>query len=138
LRQYGLLLRYRAKSANYAGVNSKKGIKMRFILGVLLILIMNYSFASGWATKDNSGKIASVNVEGGLVKVFYTANDLSDPDGCGNKDTFILKDDTKNGDRQYSAILASHMSQRPIKVYVSGCYTGWNQTWPKIHAIFAQ
>ncbi len=109
----------------------------RFCL-IILFTFHSYSFAAGWATHNGSAKITSVSVESGFVKVLYTSTDGVNPDGCDNDGTFLLKDDTKNGDRQYAAILAAQASQRPIKIYVLGCMNAWNQTWPKLHSIFVE
>jgi hypothetical protein len=107
---------------------------------VLLILVVFFvsiqASASGWLTANSSAEIEFVNIENGLVKIKYTATDMADPDNCGNIGYAILLDDTKNGDRQYAALLAGHMGKKTIRLYGAGCYTGWNQTWPKIHAVF--
>jgi hypothetical protein len=105
---------------------------------IILFMFHSYGFAAGWATNNGTAKITSVSIETGFVKVLYSATDSSNPDTCDNDGLFILKDDTKNGDRQYAAILAAQASQRPVRIYVVGCFNVWNQTWPKLHAFFIE
>ena len=110
-------------------------MKQVLIFITLLSLAMHIS-AAGWLTSNSSAVINHINIEGGLVRIKYTATDIADPDKCGNEGAAILLDDTKNGDRQYAALLAAHMSGKAIRLYGNGCFTGWDQTWPKIHAVF--
>ena len=109
---------------------------MKVFLFLILCAVQSIAYAAGWASGGGTAVITTISIEGGLVKVAYTAADTADPDQCGNQGVFILQDDSKNGDRQYSAILSARMSEKPIRIYVSGCYSGWGQTWPKLWSIF--
>ncbi|TRY33402.1 hypothetical protein [Aliiglaciecola sp. M165] len=109
---------------------------MKFVL-LLLTMCSSYSMASGWLTNDGSAIITSISSENGVVTVRFNANDIADPDQCEQANAFVLVDDTKNGDRQFSILLAAKSSKTPIKVYVNGCYEGWGQKWPRLWSVIS-
>jgi hypothetical protein len=111
----------------------------RRIIIIIGFCLMSFGVqANGWLTKNSSARITSINIENDIVKIAYTATDIGNPDGCGNEGFAMLQDETKQGDRKYAALLAAHMSNKPIKLYAYGCYTGWGQTWQKIGSVFIE
>ncbi len=103
-----------------------------------LIFLSPLSFAGGWVTADGSGKVTSLSSENGIVTIRFTANDNLDPENCGQPGKAVLIDDTKNGDRQFSILLASKMSGKNIKMYVNGCYEGWGKKWSKVWMVMVE
>lgn len=105
---------------------------------ILIIALTFISFgieANGWLTNNGSARITKISIENDVVRIDYTADDIQDPDGCGNKGVAMIQDETKLGDRQFSVLLAAHMSNKPIRLYGYDCYTGWGQKWPKIGSV---
>lgn len=101
-----------------------------------MCLITCSANASGWLTSNGSGRITWLNAEGGIVRVTITATDLQNPDSCAvTTGTVIMQDDTKNGDRQYAALLSAFIAERPIKIWINGCYSGWGTTFPKLYSV---
>lgn len=94
------------------------------------------ALADGWATSNGSGRITNISAESGVVRVWYTATDASNPDSCANTGVVVLNDDSKNGDRQYAALLAAHAAEKSVSFYVAGCFSGWGTTWPKMASVF--
>ena len=110
--------------------------KAMFLAATAFCLFWQPSFADGWATSNGSAHITTIDVESGVVRVWYSATDDGNPDACANTGVFILADDTKNGDRQYAALLAAHAANKAISLWVSGCWAGWGSTWPKLASLF--
>jgi len=108
---------------------------LKYILSILLLLPFCAN-ASGWATEN--ARISALQIEGGIVKVSFDATDSKDPDGCKNLNVVILENETTTGERQFSALLAAQMADRPVKIWVSGCVARWNQDWPKVVTIIIQ
>ncbi len=108
---------------------------LRKIVLILVTLFPVSVLASGWATENGSAQITSLQIEGGIVKVNFTATDSNDPDRCGNSGAVILQDDSKNGDRQYSALMAAKISKTPIRIWVSGCIDRWSTSFPKLWSV---
>lgn len=106
------------------------------ILAISLVLFPLTSSASGWVTSNKSGRISFINPEGGVVRIHVTANDIRNPDQCGNASTVMLKGDSKNTDRQYALLLAAFMAKKPVKLWVSGCENGWGTTYPRLTAVY--
>lgn len=94
------------------------------------------ALGDGWATNNSSARITTINVESGVVRVWYSATDTRNPDSCANTGVFILADDTKNGDRQYAALLSAHAANKGINLWVSGCWSGWGSSWPRLASLF--
>lgn len=104
-----------------------------------LLVLSQASIAGGWITKDGTGKITSISSENGVVIVGYTADDGNlDPETCSQPGHAVLVDDTKNGDRQFSILLAAKMSGKPVKMYASECYFGWGRKWSKIWMVLVE
>lgn len=98
------------------------------------LFIVASANAGGWASQN--AIIEFINIESNIVRIKFKADDEADPDECGETGYIILSDDTTNGDRQYSALLAAQMAQKPTKLYVNGCFEKWNTSYPKLHAVF--
>jgi hypothetical protein len=91
---------------------------VRKILFLVVMLFSCSAYCGGWLTQE--GIIGSVNVEGGRIRITYSANDLADPDNCGKSDVAILMDDTKTGDRQFALLLAAKMADKKSDSMVAG------------------
>lgn len=115
-------------------------VTVRFIWWIAtmatLFVFNGTALGDGWATSNGTGRITSISPEGGIVRIWFTATDTSNPDGCGNSGVVVLNDETKNGDRQYAALLAAHVAGKPISFFVAGCWSGWGSTWPKMYSVF--
>ena len=111
---------------------------MRLIMFFFLVTVSTKSFSSGWLISEGWAKISTINVESGLVRITYTAEASLDPDACGVKGVAFIQDDTTNGDRQFSILLAAKMAQKDIRLYGNGCISGWGKQWPKVHAVFVR
>lgn len=102
----------------------------------IVLLFPLFANASGWATEN--ARISALQIEGGIVKVSFDATDSKDPDSCKNLNAVILESETTTGERQFSALLAAQMADRPVKIWVSGCVARWNKDWPKVTSVIVQ
>lgn len=110
-------------------------MKLEFILFTAL-LFSTSAYSGGWVTQD--GVITLAKVENGVALFVIEASDLAYPDGCDNTGgAVVLQDDTKNGDRQYALLLAAYTAGNSVRIYSSGCYTGWGSNYPKVYAAFS-
>lgn len=107
---------------------------LRFIFLTAILSVSASSNAGGQATQN--GTIEFLKIESNLVTIKIQAEDQADPDDCGTVGSVMLSDDTTNGDRQYSALIAAQMAQKPIKLYVSGCIEKSGISYPKLWAVF--
>lgn len=108
-----------------------------WITAALVFLVFSRAaLADGWETSNGSGRITSMSAESGVVRIWYPATDASNPDSCANTGVLVLYDDSKNGDRQYAALLAAHAAGKSVSFWVSGCYSGWGTTWPRMASVF--
>ncbi len=110
---------------------------MKFLLLLLLftVALSNALLANGWLTSDGSATITRLQAEGGLFVVDFAAQDKSNPDNCAQSNVAIVDDQTVNGDRLVSLLMAAHMAEKNIKLYATGCVSAWGSTYPKIHAV---
>ncbi|WP_038002951.1 hypothetical protein [Teredinibacter turnerae] len=110
---------------------------MKKLMFLMLIMISINSLASGWITKDLTGKITYVNAERfDLVRIGFTADDRANPDECGSAGAVILKTDSNSAEKQYSLLLAAFMADKPIKLYGSGCISAWGSSFPELSAVY--
>jgi len=86
-----------------------------------------------WAGTLSTGKIIHLEFYNGHTGVLVRQPEMIDPDQCGRKDLFILPQDHPFFREVYSLLLAAHMSDQPISLYVEGCVQGL----PAIKNIFS-
>ncbi len=108
----------------------------RSLIGAAFLVVCTLSHAGSWITADNTAKITQIQHEGGIVKVTFSSVDkVQSTDGCIVQGQAVLQDDTKNGDRQYAALLTAYSSGKTVMMFGSGCWGGWNTTFPKIYSV---
>jgi hypothetical protein len=107
----------------------------KVFLSLLIRSTIQFAHANGWVTEDGSAVIQSINIEGGRVRVWYTASNIKDPDACENNGAVILDNNEKNGDRHYAAILAAYASGKSVKFYTTGCFSAWGKKWPILYSM---
>ena len=108
-------------------------MKFKWLVSVAALAISSNVFAGGWYTTD--GVVEQINVESGLVSIRLSAADIKYHDGCDETNEVVIQDDTKNGDRQVSILLAAHMSGKKVNIYTSGCVFNWGKKYPKVFAV---
>jgi hypothetical protein len=60
----------------------------------------------------------------GHTGVLVKNSKLSDPDGCGRSDYFILPDTHSHFNESYSLLLAAYMANKKVAFTVSECHQG--------------
>ncbi|HNG58847.1 MAG TPA: hypothetical protein PKZ52_03410 [Cellvibrionaceae bacterium] len=109
----------------------------KILLG-LVFFVASTAHAGSWITSDGTAKITKIQTEGGLTVVWFDSIDRwVSADGCTVQGKAILQDDTKNGDRQYAALLAAFATGKPIMMFGSGCVSAWGTTFPKIWSVIS-
>lgn len=104
----------------------------------LFACIQANAAVNDWITLDGSAKITGIQIEGGIVMVDFSATDQSRIDGCAVQGRAVLIDESKNGDRQFAALMAAYMAGKSVIMFGSGCWGGWNTTFPKIYMVKPQ
>jgi hypothetical protein len=77
-----------------------------------------------WAGAQTSGKITHLLFYTGHAGVLVRQPEIIDPDQCGRKDYYILPQEHPFFREVYSLLLAAHMSNQPLNLYVEGCLQG--------------
>jgi hypothetical protein len=114
-------------------------LKSLLILSSIIIYTSKaFAAPSDWITLNGSAKITGIQIEGGVVVVDFSATDKSLVDGCAVQGKAVLIDDSKTGDRQYAALMAAYMAGKSVIMFGSGCWGGWNTTFPKIYMVKPQ
>ena len=114
----------------------------RALVGAALLVVCTFSHAGSWITYDKTAKIIKLSIEGTAVGVVYSSvDDVQSSDGCSikqpNGERYVvldLKNDTKNGDRQYAALLAAFASGKSVLLWSDGCIAGPGSP-PKIFGV---
>lgn len=111
-------------------------MKLTKVFIVFFIFFAGQSFAGSWATNNLTGRINFINTESDVVRVNFTATDIGTSEGCGQSNVVVISGSAKNQDRQFSILMAALLADRPVKIFVNGCYSAWGTSFPQIAAIY--
>jgi len=109
---------------------------MRTLIAVFFIIFSISSQAAGFLTPDNNATISWVNVEQSRVRFGVKHIERLNPDTCSHNDSVILTLDNEYHKAQYAVLLAAYAAGKKVRLYVSGCLSGWGNTYPKLLAVY--
>lgn len=93
----------------------------KVVLGVMLMLPSIFALAGGSA---GNKPVKIIHYYDGHLGVLVQQPDMIDPDSCGRKEWYILRDSHPHYKEIYSLILASHVSGQPLEFFLVGCVQG--------------
>ncbi len=93
-----------------------------FILMVSVIGLLNNDATAG--TGSSTGLIKTILWYEGHQGVLIVQDGMSDLGCCGRSDYYILDDQHPNFKEIYSLVLAAHMSNQPLALYIQDCSQG--------------
>lgn len=86
-----------------------------------LLMASPLSFASG---STPNGMVTDIVFFHGHTGILIKHTAMSDPDGCGRSDYFILPDTYFRFKEAYAALLAANLANKQVGFTVSGCMQG--------------
>lgn len=91
------------------------------LVGGMLMLSSIFAVAAGPA---GNKPVKIIHYYDGHTGVLIQQPDMLDPDSCGRKEWYILRDTHPHYKEIYSLILAAHISGQPLEFYLAGCLQG--------------
>lgn len=108
-------------------------ISIRSLLVVgFLVFVCNSVFAAG--TYFDGLQITRLSINSNMA-YFSPVGTALNPDACGSYEKALLPDTHPNFNHVYSLLMSAQLTGKPVRVFVTGCYSGWGSTYPQVETV---